>query len=123
MRKMVNMGIRPTVIGTVTAPMAGLPVAIGAPAAQAATVDTNAWYVMVNRNSGKALDVAGASSADGAAITQWARHDGTNQHFQFVDSGDGSYRLRRGTPASCWTSPAGRRPTTPPSTSGATTVA
>lgn len=88
------MGSRTTVIGTVTALVAGLLVAIGAPAAQAATVDTNAWYVMVNRNSGKALDVAGASSADGAAITQWARHDGTNQQFQFVDSGGGYYRLK-----------------------------
>jgi hypothetical protein len=94
MRKMVNMGSRTTVIGMVTALMAGLLVVIGAPAAQAATVDTNAWYVMVNRNSGKALDVADASSADGAAITQWARHDGTNQQFQFVDSGGGYYRLK-----------------------------
>ncbi|WP_373432155.1 RICIN domain-containing protein [Streptomyces afghaniensis] len=71
------MGSQTTVIGTVTALMTGLLVAPGAPAAQAATVDTNAWYVMVNRSSGKALDVAGASSADGAAITQWARHDAT----------------------------------------------
>src|SRR5688572_13779247 len=60
----------------------------------AATVDTTAWYVLVNRNSGKALDVAGVSSADGAAVTQWARHDGTNQQFQFVDSGDGYYRIK-----------------------------
>ena len=29
--------------------------------AEAAAVDTDAWYVLVNRNSGKALDVAGAS--------------------------------------------------------------
>jgi hypothetical protein len=48
----------------------------------------------VNRNSGKALDVAGVSSADGAAVTQWDRHDGTNQQFQFVDSGDGYYRIK-----------------------------
>lgn len=65
-----------------------------APTAQAGTVDTNAWYVVVNRNSGKALDVAGASSEDGAALTQWGRYDGTNQQFQFVDSGDGYYRLK-----------------------------
>ncbi|ONI89720.1 alpha-L-arabinofuranosidase [Saccharothrix sp. ALI-22-I] len=62
--------------------------------ASAATVDTTAWYVLVNRNSGKALDVAGVSSADGAAVTQWARHDGTNQQFQFVDSGGGYYRIK-----------------------------
>ncbi|WP_082159682.1 RICIN domain-containing protein [Micromonospora sp. HK10] len=60
----------------------------------AASVDTNAWYVLVNRNSGKALDVYGASTADGARITQWTRNNGTNQQWQFVDSGGGYYRLK-----------------------------
>ncbi|WP_373466888.1 RICIN domain-containing protein [Streptomyces umbrinus] len=55
--------------------------------AQAATLDSNAWYVLVNRDSGKALGVSGASGADGAGIGQWTRHDGANQRFQFVDSG------------------------------------
>ncbi|MFB9626200.1 non-reducing end alpha-L-arabinofuranosidase family hydrolase [Nonomuraea helvata] len=63
-------------------------------AASAATVDTNAWYVLVNRNSGKAMDVTAASTADGAVIEQWARHDGANQQWQFVDSGGGYYRLK-----------------------------
>ncbi|WP_079085770.1 RICIN domain-containing protein [Streptomyces dysideae] len=62
--------------------------------AQAATVDSNAWYVLVNRGSGKALDVSGASTADGAGVSQWTRHDGANQRFQFVDSGGGYYRLK-----------------------------
>ncbi|MFI7679313.1 RICIN domain-containing protein [Actinophytocola sp. NPDC049390] len=60
----------------------------------AATVDTSAWYVLVNRNSGKVLDVYGLATNDGARITQWARNDGANQQWQFVDSGDGYYRLR-----------------------------
>jgi len=60
----------------------------------AATVDTSAWYVLVNRNSGKALDVHNRATTDGARITQWTRNDGTNQQWQFVDSGDGYYRLR-----------------------------
>ncbi|MGW5163403.1 RICIN domain-containing protein, partial [Nonomuraea wenchangensis] len=34
-------------------------------------VDTSAWYVLVNRNSGKALDVYNLSTADGGRITQW----------------------------------------------------
>ena len=42
-----------------------------APAATAASVDTTAWYVLVNRNSGKALDVYNLSMADGAPIKQW----------------------------------------------------
>ncbi|MFI6025478.1 non-reducing end alpha-L-arabinofuranosidase family hydrolase [Amycolatopsis magusensis] len=62
--------------------------------ASAATVDTTAWYVLVNRNSGKALDVSGVSTADGAVVHQWARHDGANQQWQFTDSGDGYYRLK-----------------------------
>ncbi|MGY0005242.1 RICIN domain-containing protein [Micromonospora sp. I033] len=62
--------------------------------ASAATVDTNATYVLVNRNSGKALDVYGAATADGGRITQWTRNDGANQQWQFVDSGGGYYRLR-----------------------------
>ncbi|MFC7304410.1 RICIN domain-containing protein [Streptomyces monticola] len=73
---------------------AGLLVALTAAPAEAATVDTNAWYVLVNRNSGKALDVRDASTADGARVTQWTRNDGANQQWQFVDSGGGFYRLK-----------------------------
>ncbi|AVT34066.1 glycoside hydrolase [Plantactinospora sp. BC1] len=62
--------------------------------ASAATVDTGAWYVLLNRNSGKALDVYNLATGDGARITQWARGDGAWQQWQFVDSGAGYYRLR-----------------------------
>lgn len=69
-------------------------VAVDQPSASAATIDTTAWYVLVDRNSGKALDVDGMSSNDGARIIQWTRNDGANQQWQFVDSGGGYYRLR-----------------------------
>jgi hypothetical protein len=62
--------------------------------AAAATVDTTASYVLVNRNSGKALDVYNLATHDGARITQWTRNDGAQQQWQFVDSGGGYYRLR-----------------------------
>ncbi|MFG3706072.1 family 43 glycosylhydrolase [Micromonospora sp. NPDC047670] len=62
--------------------------------ASAAPVDTNVWYVLVNRNSGKALDVYNLATNDGARITQWSRNDGNWQQWQFVDSGDGYYRVR-----------------------------
>jgi hypothetical protein len=62
--------------------------------AQAATVDTTASYVLVNRNSGKALDVYNAATNDGARIIQWTRNDNANQQWQFVDSGSGYYRLK-----------------------------
>lgn len=68
-------------------------VTVPTPAA-AATVDTNAWYVLVNRDSGKALDVYNLATGDGARITQWTRNDQYQQQWRFVDSGNGYYRLR-----------------------------
>ncbi|MCE6998716.1 RICIN domain-containing protein [Saccharothrix sp. S26] len=73
---------------------AGVVTVLPATQASAATVDPTAWYVLVNRTSGKALDLVGSSTADGARITQWTRHDATNQQWQFVDSGGGYYRIR-----------------------------
>ncbi|WP_239124200.1 cellulase family glycosylhydrolase [Rhizocola hellebori] len=62
--------------------------------ASAATVDTNATYVLVAAHSGKAISVANGSTADGAGIVQNTRNDGTAQQWRFVDSGGGFYRLR-----------------------------
>ncbi|WIN00528.1 non-reducing end alpha-L-arabinofuranosidase family hydrolase [Actinoplanes oblitus] len=69
-------------------------VAVTASAASAATIDTSASYVLVNRNSGKALDVYNLATNDGAKIVQWARNDQAQQQWQFVDSGGGFYRLK-----------------------------
>jgi glycosyl hydrolase family 62/ricin-type beta-trefoil lectin protein len=85
---------RSATAAVLAAVVVGSVLAVTAPAAHAATVDTAASYVLVNRNSGRALDVCGSSTADGACVQQWARHDGTNQQFQFVDSGGGFFRLR-----------------------------
>jgi hypothetical protein len=38
-------------------------------------------YTVVNEHSGKCLDVAGASAADGAAVTQYTCNGRTNQMF------------------------------------------
>ncbi|WP_245898955.1 non-reducing end alpha-L-arabinofuranosidase family hydrolase [Nonomuraea indica] len=81
-------------LAAVVALVASLFVAHQTRPAHAATVDTNAWYVLVNRNSGKALDVYNLSTADGGRITQWARNDQNQQQWQFVDSGGGFYRIR-----------------------------
>ncbi|MEV6306921.1 non-reducing end alpha-L-arabinofuranosidase family hydrolase, partial [Actinoplanes sp. NPDC051861] len=69
-------------------------IAVTASTANAATIDTSASYVLVNRNSGKALDVYNLATNDGARITQWARNDQAQQQWQFVDSGGGYYRLK-----------------------------
>ncbi|MET9001383.1 RICIN domain-containing protein [Amycolatopsis sp. NPDC004169] len=62
--------------------------------ASADTVDPKSWYVLVNRNSGQALDGFGYARNDGAAVVQWGRYDGTNQQWRFIDAGDGYYRLQ-----------------------------
>ncbi|MET9856495.1 non-reducing end alpha-L-arabinofuranosidase family hydrolase [Streptomyces sp. NPDC006450] len=64
------------------------------PAGAAPIIDTNASYVLVNRNSGKALDVHNLATNDGARITQWTRNDQNQQQWQFVDSGGGHYRIK-----------------------------
>jgi beta-xylosidase len=74
--------------------VSGMAAVAAAPSATAATIDTSASYVLVNRNSGKALDVYNLATNDGARIAQWSRNDGNQQQWQFVSSGDGFYRLK-----------------------------
>ncbi|MDX5566110.1 alpha-L-fucosidase [Streptomyces sp. ID05-04B] len=50
-------------------------------------------FRVVNRKSGKVLDVNAASSADGAAVIQWPWTGGTNQQWKLLPNTDGSYRL------------------------------
>ncbi|MEO3790769.1 non-reducing end alpha-L-arabinofuranosidase family hydrolase [Nonomuraea sp. B10E15] len=83
-----------SVLAAVATLLASLLVGLQAQPAGAATVDTNAWYVLVNRNSGKALDVYNLATNDGARITQWSRNNGNQQQWQFVDSGGGYYRIK-----------------------------
>ena len=42
---------------------------------------------LINRNSGKALEVQGASTADGGNVVQYADWNGTNQQWQLVRVG------------------------------------
>ncbi|WP_410675322.1 PQQ-dependent sugar dehydrogenase [Amycolatopsis sp. cmx-4-68] len=77
-----------------TVALVGLGVVLPSPVASAATVDTSASYVLVNRNSGKALEVSGGATYEGARITQRTRDDRVSQQWQFVDSGGGDYRIK-----------------------------
>jgi beta-xylosidase len=86
--------LRALLAAITSAVLVGALLTLATPPATAATVDTNAWYVLVNRNSGKALDVYNLSTADGGRITQWTRNNGDNQQWQFVDSGGGYYRIK-----------------------------
>ncbi|MEU3381649.1 RICIN domain-containing protein [Streptomyces caelestis] len=47
-------------------------------------LETNAWYVLVNRGSGKAVEGLNASTTDGARVVQYADWSGANQQWQLV---------------------------------------
>src|SRR6185503_14533997 len=83
----------PFIAAAAVAMMAGV-AAVAISSASAATVNTSAWYVFVNRNSGKAMDVWEWSTADGGQLRQFTRTNANNQQFQFVDVGSGYYQLR-----------------------------
>ncbi|MDF0374301.1 MULTISPECIES: non-reducing end alpha-L-arabinofuranosidase family hydrolase [Streptomyces] len=86
--------VRPTRLLALLAPLLLVATFLGAQPAAAAAVDPGTSYVLVNRGSGKALDVYNMATDDGARITQWTRNDQTQQQWQFVDSGDGYYRIK-----------------------------
>jgi arabinan endo-1,5-alpha-L-arabinosidase len=73
---------------------AAVVVVVANTAASAATIDPTAFYQVVSRSSGKALDIDQASTADGAPLVQRTPGPGTDQQFQFVSSGGAFFRLR-----------------------------
>ena len=42
------------------------------------------YYKLVNRNSGKVLDVVNNSVADGTIVDQWTDNGGANQQWTFL---------------------------------------
>lgn len=51
------------------------------------------WYRISIRSSGKVLDVAARSTADGAKVVQYTDNNAANQQFRLADSADGHVRL------------------------------
>ncbi|WP_428964889.1 family 43 glycosylhydrolase [Micromonospora fluostatini] len=72
----------------------GVGAVVVTPPAAAAVVQPGTAYVLVNRHSGKALDVYNLATTDGAAINQYSRNDGAWQQWRFLDSGGGWYRVQ-----------------------------
>lgn len=64
----------------------GTPVAAAAP-------QNGEVYALLNDCSGKALDVEGVSTANGANVHVWTPHGGANQQFRVVDVGGGYHKL------------------------------
>ncbi|WP_339316740.1 RICIN domain-containing protein [Paenibacillus sp. FSL R10-2734] len=59
---------------------------------QVAPIDVP-YYKIINRNSGKALDIPGHSSNDGTQLEQWTFNGGDNQQWQLVEDGSGYSQL------------------------------
>jgi arabinan endo-1,5-alpha-L-arabinosidase len=66
---------------------------VAAPVAGAAVIDPDAYYQLISRHSGKAVDIEGAATTDAARVVQWTPGGGQHQQFRFLASGDGYYRI------------------------------
>lgn len=56
--------------------------------------EAGAIYKLINRNSGLALDVNGASTTGGATIIQWNDNGAANQQWKLESAGNGYYNIR-----------------------------
>ncbi len=83
----------PTVSTTNASGLSRLKYAWGVGAGGTDTFYNAAYYRFLNLNSGQALDVNGASTANGAGIIQWPQNGGNNQQWQITDNGGGYYKI------------------------------
>lgn len=76
-------------------PNFGTPVALGAtlPGTSGETAATPTAYNLVNRHSGKCLDVSQGNTAHGTDVIQWTCNGGANQKWTFSDPGNETNRL------------------------------
>ncbi|MGW0934162.1 family 43 glycosylhydrolase [Streptomyces sp. NPDC002666] len=76
-------------------PNLGTPVALGTTAAGPAgeTAATPTAYAVVNRATGKCMDVAAGSDGDGAGVLQGTCDGGSRQRWRIEDRGDDTSRL------------------------------
>jgi hypothetical protein len=51
------------------------------------------YYKIINKNSGKCLDVSGSSTADGANVQQWEYVGGDHQKWKLEAVGDGYHKI------------------------------
>ncbi|APU17509.1 MULTISPECIES: RICIN domain-containing protein [Actinoalloteichus] len=58
-------------------------------------------YMFVNRRTGKCMDLAGSSTANGARVIQYNCHNGWNQQWEAVDTGDYLYQFRNRRTGKC----------------------
>ena len=55
--------------------------------------DPTKYYYLVNKKSGKAIDVAGNSMDNGGKVIQYSKNNTSHQQWQFQDAGNGYYYI------------------------------
>jgi hypothetical protein len=58
------------------------------------TPSSPGFYRLTAQHSGKYADIDGISTAAGARLHQWASTGRTNQQFEFVDAGEGHFKIK-----------------------------
>lgn len=53
----------------------------------------NAFYKIINRNSGKSVDVSGGATTNGANVIQWDFNGGDNQQWSFTGTDEGYFNI------------------------------
>ncbi|MCZ8521315.1 RICIN domain-containing protein [Paenibacillus mucilaginosus] len=66
---------------------------LGTITASSPAIDTNAYYIIENRNSGKGLNVRSSGTANGDDLEQWTNTGLYSQQWKFVSAGSGYYKL------------------------------
>jgi Ricin-type beta-trefoil lectin domain-like/HYR domain/Secretion system C-terminal sorting domain len=56
--------------------------------------DANKCYKIINKYTGKSLDVYGSNTANYTPIIQWTYHGGANQQWRIISNGDGTYDIK-----------------------------
>ncbi|MCU1220183.1 MAG: glycoside hydrolase family 16 [Candidatus Angelobacter sp.] len=72
--------------------------------ADTGTINSSAWYNVVNQNSGACVDANGFGTANGTAVQQWACDNAqVNQEWQFQPTDSGFFKVvNRNAPAEVW---------------------
>ncbi|HLJ87075.1 MAG TPA: RICIN domain-containing protein [Candidatus Angelobacter sp.] len=67
-------------------------------------INSNAWYNVVNQNSGSCVDATGFGTTNGTAVQQWACGNAqVNQEWQFQPTDSGFFRVvNRNAPSEVW---------------------
>lgn len=56
-------------------------------------IDTNQWFTLTARHSGKVVDARGGSAANGTAVQQYAANNSASQQYRFAPTDGGYFRI------------------------------